>query len=186
MRLLEKICTKSITENHQNNKSLLPIEERFHSTKCFYYPNAKKLNNNNSLEVEAAAVNQPFLLRGKTALNNLKYREKLSFCCRKSESASITSKFDDKIPVIIERFRNEKRLPELDRCQFAVPKFATVGQLQHVIKQRLGDFQRMAVYVVVANRELPSLTTRLSDLYTKYRDDDGFLYITFSSEDAFG
>ena len=172
MKLLEKICTKSDFQ-----KSSLPIEERFHSTKCFYYPNAKKLNNNN-LE-----VNEPFLIHGKSAL---KYRQKLSFCCRKSESASISSKHDDKIPVIIERFRNEKRLPELDRCQFAVPKFATVGQLQHVIKQRLGDFQRMAVYVVVANRELPSLTTRLSDLYTKYRDDDGFLYITFSSEDAFG
>uniref|UniRef100_A0A914Q9A5 Autophagy-related protein n=1 Tax=Panagrolaimus davidi TaxID=227884 RepID=A0A914Q9A5_9BILA len=170
MRLLEKICTKS------DPQKSLPIEERFHSTKCFYYPNAKKLNNNNNFE-----VNEPFLRKA-----SLKYREKLSFCCRKSESASITSKFDDKIPVIIERFRNEKRLPELDRCQFAVPKFATVGQLQHLIKQRLGDFQRMAVYVVVANRELPSLTTKLSDLYTKYRDDDGFLYITFSSEDAFG
>ena len=88
MQLLEKLCQKS------DNK--LPIEERLHSPKCFYYPDSKKLNNNNNeISLEPLLTTQG----KKNYLKNLRYREKLSFCCRKSESASINSKFDDKVPV---------------------------------------------------------------------------------------
>uniref|UniRef100_A0AC34Q104 Autophagy-related protein n=1 Tax=Panagrolaimus sp. JU765 TaxID=591449 RepID=A0AC34Q104_9BILA len=165
MSIFGRICTGP-------SHKALPLDQRFHSPKCFYFPDAPKKTSDPCLS--------------NILPRNATYREKLSFCCRKSESSLLLSQFEDKIPVIIQRFKSEKRLPELDNCQFVVPKKTTVGQLQHIIKQRLGNFKNSAIYVLVANRELPCLTTTVAELYSKFRDDDGFLYISFSSEDCYG
>ncbi|KAE9551242.1 hypothetical protein FO519_005553 [Halicephalobus sp. NKZ332] len=150
----------------------LPLDQRFHSKKCFYFPDAEKKISDPSAK---------FLISP-----NIGYKEKLSFCCRKSESSILLSKYEDKIPIIVEKFKSEKRLPKLESCQFVLPKKATVGQLQHIIKQRLGDYKNTPIFILVANRELPALTTPINELYSKFKDDDGFLYVAFSSEDCYG
>lgn len=50
----------------------------------------------------------------------------------------------------------------------------------------MGDNRNMPVYILVSNAELPSLITTMAVLHEKFHDEDGFLYVSFSSEDSFG
>ncbi|KAI6213194.1 hypothetical protein M3Y94_00121400 [Aphelenchoides besseyi] len=113
------------------------------------------------------------------------YKLSRKYCCRRSESALLNEQHPHKIPLIIERFKNEKRLRELDRCQFMLPPRATVGQLQHVIRKRVCDGRNMAIYILI-DGELPALDSTVAELAERYRSDDGWLYIRYSSEDTLG
>lgn len=110
MNIFNKICSGP-------SQKALPPDQRIHSKKCFYFPESvKKFTEKNLISPNSG------------------YKDTLSFCCRKSESSIILNKYEDKLPVIIEKFKSEKRLPKLENSQFVVPKKATVGQLQHIIK----------------------------------------------------
>lgn len=72
----------------------------------------------------------------------------------------------------------------LEKCQFVLPKYATVGQLQHVIRRRVCD-GRMTIYILVGN-ELPGLDVTMEELAARHQSDDGFTYIRYTSEDCLG
>ena len=43
----------------------------------------------------------------------------------------------------------------------------------------------MALFIFV-NNTIPSSSTLMSNLYSQYKDPDGFLYLTYSGENTFG
>jgi hypothetical protein len=49
-------------------------------------------------------------------------------------------------------FTSEKKLKPMEKCQFVLPKFATVGQLQHLI--RLGSLLSMRIETFVENESV--------------------------------
>jgi len=113
------------------------------------------------------------------------YKNSRRYCCRRSESMLLSEKHPDKVPLIIERFTSEKKLRPLEKCQFVLPAFATVGQLQHVIRQRVCD-GRLTVYILAGCSEIPSLDTTIGELADRHRDSDGFTYLKYTSEDCLG
>ena len=76
-------------------------------------------------------------------------------------------------------------LPALDKYKYLVPDDFTVGQLIYVIRKRMRVPPETAVFVYVG-AVLPSSTTVISELYSQAKDVDGFLYLTFAGESAFG
>lgn len=46
--------------------------------------------------------------------------------------------------------------------------------------------QETALYLFINNRIQPSTTMMMSAVYDEYKDEDGFLYITYSGENTFG
>jgi GABA(A) receptor-associated protein len=76
-------------------------------------------------------------------------------------------------------------LPALDKYKYLVPDDFTVGQLIYVIRKRMRVPPETAVFVYVG-AVLPSSTTVISELYSTAKDVDGFLYLTFAGESAFG
>lgn len=55
-----------------------------------------------------------------------------------------------------------------------------------LFRNRLHVHSSQAIFVTVAGRNLPTLTLTMSEIYTSYMDEDGFLYVNYASEEMFG
>jgi len=121
-----------------------------------------------------------------TKKNCTSFKQKKPLAIRKEEVAAIRAKFPTKVPVIVERFHKELSLHPLDKTKFLVPQEITMSQFITIIRNRLQLNSQQALYLLVSNRNLASLSRPLSQIYRDYRDEDGFLYVTFASQEVFG
>ncbi|CAG2058003.1 unnamed protein product [Timema podura] len=111
---------------------------------------------------------------------------KKAYASRKEEVAIIRSKFPNKVPIIVERFYKELYLPRLDKTKFLVPQEITMSQFVSIIRNRMQLGSTQAFYLLVNNRSMLSLSKTLAEVYNEYRADDGFLYLTYASQEVFG
>ena len=70
-------------------------------------------------------------------------------------------------------------------CRYLVPADLTVGQFVYVIRKRIKLSPEKAIFVFI-NNQLPPTATLMSVIYEKQKDEDGFLYVTYSGENTFG
>ncbi|XP_014379948.1 microtubule-associated proteins 1A/1B light chain 3C-like, partial [Alligator sinensis] len=106
---------------------------------------------------------------------------------RQREVAAVRAKFPNKLPVILERYPREKALPVLDRTKFLVPQELTMGQFVAIIRNRMALSAAQSFYFLVeGNRSLISASLTMAEVYARSRDPDGFLYMTYASQEVFG
>ena len=60
-----------------------------------------------------------------------------------------------------------------------------MNQFIYVIRKRLNLKSNEAIFVTI-NNEMCTSSEILSDIYDKHKNTDGFLYVTYSSENTFG
>ncbi|TYG36981.1 hypothetical protein ES288_D13G106100v1 [Gossypium darwinii] len=103
---------------------------------------------------------------------------------RQAEAARIREKYPDRIPVIVER-AEKTDVPEIDKKKYLVPADLTVGQFVYVVRKRIKLSPEKAIFIFVKNI-LPPTAAMLSAIYEENKDEDGFLYMTYSGENTFG
>ncbi|KAI6229292.1 putative gamma-aminobutyric acid receptor-associated protein [Aphelenchoides besseyi] len=113
-----------------------------------------------------------------------------SFKERKTERSrmadDIRRQQPDKIPVIIERYDGERGLPLLDKCKYLVPGHVTVAELMCIIRSRLHLHPEQALFVLANEKSLVSNSMTIADIYNQEKEQDGFLYLVYASQPAFG
>ncbi|XP_077023930.1 microtubule-associated protein 1 light chain 3 gamma [Tamandua tetradactyla] len=114
------------------------------------------------------------------------FKQRKSLATRREEVAGIRAKFPSKIPVVVERYPREKFLPLLDKTKFLVPQELTVTQFLSVLRSRLVLRATEAFYVLVNNRSLVSTSVTMAEIYRDHKDKDGFVYMTYASQEMFG
>lgn len=112
------------------------------------------------------------------------FKERNSFEKRESESTSVLNKYPDRIPAIVEK-DIKSTLPQIDKHKFLIPKDLTLGQFVYIIRRRMKITSDKAIFIFVQNI-LPPSGELIGSIYEKYKDVDGFLYITYCSETTFG
>ena len=113
------------------------------------------------------------------------FTAKYSFDQRKKESERIIQKYTDKIPIICEKYKNDKSLHQLDKNKFLAGHDMSMGQFVYVIRKRLKLKQSEAIFLFVNNTLIPS-GELLQKVYQENKAEDGFLYVYFSMENTFG
>ncbi|XP_055375248.1 microtubule-associated proteins 1A/1B light chain 3C-like isoform X2 [Condylostylus longicornis] len=128
-------------------------------------------NNNNNTSIN-----------NKIDLNRTNKRDSI----KSDEACAIRLRFPNKIPVIVERYSREYDLPYLNKKKFLVPQEITLSQFLTILRNRLKVGSTKALFLLVNDRSLVPLSKTLSEIYHEYRQDDGFLYVTYSSQEVFG
>lgn len=70
-------------------------------------------------------------------------------------------------------------------CRYLVPADLTVGQFVYVVRKRIKLSAEKAIFIFVKNI-LPPTAAMMSAIYEEHKDEDGFLYMTYSGENTFG
>jgi GABA(A) receptor-associated protein len=102
---------------------------------------------------------------------------------RKQESEAIRRKYPDRIPIILERF--DSRAPELEKYKYLVPSDSNLSVLLFHIRTRVKLNPNSAIFLTIQN-EMCNASEVLCKLYEEKKDIDGFLYITYTTENTFG
>ena len=114
----------------------------------------------------------------------MRFKQEFSKRKRLDESQRIKSKYPDRVPIICEK-SGKCTLPDLDKHKYLVPADMQLSQMQIVIRKRMKLGAETAIFLTI-NGTIPSSTTHFSNLYEQYKDEDGFLYIEYTSENVFG
>ncbi len=77
-------------------------------------------------------------------------------------------------------------IPDIDKKKFLAPADITVAKFVSEIRKHIKLGRQESLFVFVEGNVMPQPNATMSQVYAQHRDEDGFLYIVFSSENAFG
>lgn len=115
-----------------------------------------------------------------------RFKEKCTFEERLAESSRIKQKYPDRIPIIVEKAKSCNNIDDITKHKYLVPKNLTMGQLIYVIRKKITTLDSHKAMFVFINKEMPATGDMVSVLFDKHVDEDGFMYIEYSGENAFG
>ena len=112
--------------------------------------------------------------------------QQLPFEKRKRESSTILKKYPDKVGIIVQKSNTCYDDIELDKQKFLVPRNITMGQFLYIIRKRLKLKAEKAIYMFTESSSIPPTSFLISNIYNQNVNEDGFLYMYYTSESTFG
>ena len=106
------------------------------------------------------------------------------FNIRLNESKRIMNKYPDRIPVIVNK-SDRSNIQDIDKKKYLVPRDMYIGQFTYIIRKNIKLNDSDALFVTINNNLVPTNIT-MSEIHKKDHNEDGFLYIVYSSENTFG
>ena len=103
---------------------------------------------------------------------------------RKQESERVKSKYVNRIPVIVLKDKRSV-MADIDKNKFLVPKDMSITQFMYIVRKRIKMKPEEALFVLV-NGGLINGNKLMGDIYENKKNEDGFLYMTYTSENTFG
>lgn len=115
------------------------------------------------------------------------FRKKLeaSEKCRKEENRKIKEKWPEKVPLILERDSNSG-IEELGLTKFLCPKNYSVSRFLQNLRQKLHMNQEFVIFLMANGETLLSNDVLMGEAYEKHGDEDGFLYLLYTSDQGMG
>ncbi|XP_035770597.1 microtubule-associated proteins 1A/1B light chain 3C-like [Neolamprologus brichardi] len=127
------------------------------------------------------------------------FKLRKSLATRKREVAGIRAKFPNKVPVSARWGSRGPRCPTIVPTDCNVCLSACLGvnkflwefpekaahQL-HMLRTRVALLPSQAFYLLINNSGLASMSLTMAQVYKQYQDEDGFLYMTYASQEMFG
>ncbi|KAM1463307.1 hypothetical protein ACFX1Q_047321 [Malus domestica] len=112
------------------------------------------------------------------------FKDEFTFDQRIEESWDMVTKYPDRVPVIVEKYARSN-LPQMEKKKYLVPRDVSVGQFIYVLSSRLHLAPGTALFVFVKDT-LPQTASLMDSVYESFKDEDGFLYLCYSTEKTFG
>jgi len=111
------------------------------------------------------------------------FRKSFPLDKRISVCKALMDKYTDKIPIIVSKGKRDA--PELKKNKFLVPCDIPLGKFLYELRKHMTVNNCEGIFLFI-NNTIPPINMNMGELYNKYKEDDGFLYITYSTESTFG
>ena len=111
------------------------------------------------------------------------FRERYTFEERCREYKRVAHKRIGYIPTILERGSSE--IPPIDKEKYMVPQDLNGAQLTYIIRRRMHMKPSQALFLL-CDKKMINASDTMRDIWRCHQDNDGFLYITYTLENAFG
>ena len=122
---------------------------------------------------------------GKSMIFHSDFQKKHAYPSRLEQSTTIRNKFPERVPIIIERAKDSK-LAAHDKIRFLVPSELTVSQLLFVIRKRIKLENTESLFIISEDGTLVPANFTMEQMYYRYKNPDGFLYLNYMGENVFG
>ena len=67
-----------------------------------------------------------------------------------------------------------------------MPKVFTIAEALAIIRSKLNVGQEVGLVLYAHEKYLLVNSTKLGDVYERYKDQDGFLYLTYAEQEIYG
>ena len=104
---------------------------------------------------------------------------------RKQTFKNIKQKYPDRIPIVIEKDPRTK-MKDLIKTKYLIPRYSNSSEFFNLIRKKIEIEEGSALFMLVKGIYTLNPNNDLSEIYEKYHDKDGFLYIVYSSEKTLG
>ena len=90
--------------------------------------------------------------------------------------------------MVIERYltNNSESIPQLEKVKYVFPQKLPMGLVTDFIRSRLSLASNESLYLFVKETVLVSASTTVGEVYQLYKDEDGFVYVTYATQETFG
>ena len=104
---------------------------------------------------------------------------------RKSITKRILESNPERIPVLVARGEC-KNTPTIQRFKFLVSTDSTFGKFIRELRNHINNIEAYTSIVFFADNHIPTTHMLMQNVYDRYKNEDGFLYITYACENTFG
>lgn len=108
-----------------------------------------------------------------------------SFESRFNEVQTIMFKYPKCVPVFCEKNKSCNDIKSLTKKKYILPFNLTVGEFLIYIRKSIYLNKDQGIYLLI-DGNIPRISDNFFNLYHNYKDNDGFLYLVYSSESTFG
>jgi len=116
-------------------------------------------------------------------MQQLRFKDAMSFADRRAFFLSLVSKHENKIPVVVET--DTRSTLKFFSFKMSLKPTVQVSALAKIVRDKIQLSNSEAIFLFCGNVSLAG-NRMLGDTYEKYRDNDGFLYIVVSNIESFG
>ena len=113
------------------------------------------------------------------------YKKTFTKEMRIKDSEDIRNKNPNSIPVICEKAPNSK-IKELAKSKYLLKKSLNLSQFKEILRKKLEIDSTSALFLLVKGKITLVENDTFDKIYDKFKDDDGFLYIYYASEEVWG
>jgi len=112
------------------------------------------------------------------------FKSNNKFETRLSESQKIMKKYPSRVPIIVERHK-KSTMNKIKKNKYLAPRDLNMNEFIYIIRRNINLDKSESIFVMVGNQISPS-NVSLGVVYEDNKDKDGFLYVTYTSENTFG
>lgn len=113
-----------------------------------------------------------------------KFKKKYNINKRKLLYNKIRTKWPHLYPVIVDSHNNND--PKIIKTKYLAPDGLIMGHLLFGIRKNIKTVTSDETILFYINDIMVPPSQIIDNIYIKYKDDDGFLYITYTKESTFG
>ena len=114
-----------------------------------------------------------------------KYKVAMTLEERKAEYDKVIKHNPGKIGIICEK-DPKSQIPDIEKTKYLINEEFNLTQFTKIIRKKLNIDEKEALFFLVNGKVSLTGDLTMLEIYKKYKDEDGFLYIAYASEEIWG